>query len=118
MKTNITLIALFVVAFMFPSIGSVDTADAETDISHCANLEATVARPACEAAALGNMLDRRAEGQLGNDAQKIDENLENKYACQNTETFKTQGHNEENKKGIFIIYQLCTIPSNKEEIVI
>ena len=51
MKTNIILIALFVAAFMFPSIGSVDTADAETDISHCANLEATVARPACEAAA-------------------------------------------------------------------
>ena len=53
MKTNIILIALFVVAFMFPSIGSVDTADAETDISHCANLEATAARPACEAAAHG-----------------------------------------------------------------
>jgi hypothetical protein len=51
MKTNIILIGLFVVAFMFPSIGSVDTADAETDISHCANLEATAARPACEAAA-------------------------------------------------------------------
>ena len=51
MKTNIILIALFVAAFMFPSIGSVDTAIAETDISHCANLEATAARPACEAAA-------------------------------------------------------------------
>ena len=51
MKTNIILIALFVAAFMFPSIGSVDTAVAETDISHCANLEATAARPACEAAA-------------------------------------------------------------------
>ena len=51
MKTNIILIALFVAAFMFPSIGSVDTADAETDISHCANLEAMAARPACEAAA-------------------------------------------------------------------
>ena len=51
MKTNIILIALFVAAFMFPSIGSVDTANAETDISHCANLEATVARPSCEAAA-------------------------------------------------------------------
>ena len=51
MKTSIILIALFVAAFMFPSIGSVDTADAETDISHCANLEATAARPACEAAA-------------------------------------------------------------------
>ena len=51
MKTNIILIALFVAAFIFPSIGSVDTADAETDISHCANLEATAARPACEAAA-------------------------------------------------------------------
>ena len=51
MKTNIILIALFVAAFMFPSIGIVDTADAETDISHCANLEATAARPACEAAA-------------------------------------------------------------------
>jgi hypothetical protein len=53
MKTNIILIALFFAAFMFPSIGSVDTADAETDISHCANLEATAARPACEAAAHG-----------------------------------------------------------------
>ena len=51
MKTNIILIALFVAAFMFPSIRSVDTANAETDISHCANLEATVARPRCEAAA-------------------------------------------------------------------
>lgn len=51
MKTNIKLIALFVAAFMFPSIGSVDAADTETDISHCVNLEATAARPACEAAA-------------------------------------------------------------------
>ena len=51
MKTNIILIALFVAAFMFPSIGSVDTANAETDISNCANLEATAARPACEGAA-------------------------------------------------------------------
>ena len=51
MKTNIILIALFVPAFMFLSNGSVETANAETDISHCANLEATVARPACEAAA-------------------------------------------------------------------
>ena len=51
MKTNIILIALFVAAFMFPSIGIVETANAETNISHCANLEATAARPACEAAA-------------------------------------------------------------------
>jgi hypothetical protein len=51
MKTNIIFTALFMSAFIFPSIGSVDTADAETDISHCANLEATAARPACEAAA-------------------------------------------------------------------
>ena len=51
MKANIILIALFILTFMFPSIRNVDTADAETDISHCANLEATVARPACEAAA-------------------------------------------------------------------
>ena len=51
MKTNIILIALFVAAFMFPTIGIVDTANAEIDISHCANLEATAARPACEAAA-------------------------------------------------------------------
>jgi hypothetical protein len=50
-KTNIIFIELFVAAFMFSSIGSVDTADAETDIFHCANLEATAARPACEAAA-------------------------------------------------------------------
>ena len=53
MKTNIILIALFVAAFMFPSIESVDTADAETDISHCANFEATASRTACEAAAHG-----------------------------------------------------------------
>ena len=51
MKTNILVIALFVTAFMFPSVGSVDLAVAETDISHCANLEATAARPACEGAA-------------------------------------------------------------------
>ena len=30
MKTNIILIALFVAAFMFPSIGSADSADSET----------------------------------------------------------------------------------------
>jgi hypothetical protein len=48
-------IALYSAAFMFPSIGSVDTAGAETDISHCANLEATAARPACEAAAHSSM---------------------------------------------------------------
>jgi hypothetical protein len=51
MKTNIILIALFVATFMFSNIGSFDTANAETDISHCANLEATAARPACESAA-------------------------------------------------------------------
>jgi hypothetical protein len=51
MKTNIKLITLFIPAFMFLSTGSVDTANAETDISHCAKLEATAARPACEAAA-------------------------------------------------------------------
>jgi hypothetical protein len=50
MNTNIILIALFVAAFIFPTIGSVDTANAETDISHCANLEPTAAKPACEAA--------------------------------------------------------------------
>ena len=51
MKSKIIFIALYSVAFMFPSIGSVDTAGAQTDISHCANLEATAARPSCEAAA-------------------------------------------------------------------
>ena len=51
MKNNIILIALFVVAFMFPNFGSFDTANAETDISHCANLGTTAARSACEAAA-------------------------------------------------------------------
>jgi hypothetical protein len=51
MKTNIILIALFVAAFMFPNIGSVDTVNAETDIFHCANLGARAARSACEAAA-------------------------------------------------------------------
>ena len=51
MKKNITLITLLVTAFMFLSAGSIDTANAETDISHCAKLEATAARPACEAAA-------------------------------------------------------------------
>jgi hypothetical protein len=52
-KSRIMFIALYSAAFIFPSIGSVDTegADTETDISHCANLEATAARPACEAAA-------------------------------------------------------------------
>jgi hypothetical protein len=50
MKTNIILIALFVAAYMFPTIMSVDNAIAETDILHCANLEATAARSACEAA--------------------------------------------------------------------
>ena len=39
MKTNMILIALFVAAFMFPSIGSVDTAEAETDTSQSANRE-------------------------------------------------------------------------------
>jgi hypothetical protein len=51
MKTNITLITLFFPAFMFLSTGSVDTANAETEISHCAKLEPTAARPVCEAAA-------------------------------------------------------------------
>ena len=51
MKTNITLITLLVTAFMFLSAGSIDTANAETDISHCAKLEATAARSTCEAAA-------------------------------------------------------------------
>ena len=51
MKTNIIFIALFVAAFMFPNIGSFDIANAETDISHCANLGTTAARSACEAAA-------------------------------------------------------------------
>jgi hypothetical protein len=51
MKRKIMFIALYSAVFMFPSIGIVGTADAETDISHCANLEATAARPACEAAA-------------------------------------------------------------------
>ena len=64
------------------------------------------------------MFDRRAEGQLANHGQKIDENLEDKYACQSTELIKPHGHNEENKKVILITYQLCTIPSDKEEIVI
>jgi hypothetical protein len=85
-------------------------------IAGCSSIGELVANTI--AGALGNMLDRRAEGQLSYYAQNIDENLENKYACQKTEFFKTHGHNEENKKDIFIIYQLCTIPSNKEEIVI
>jgi hypothetical protein len=55
MKSKIMFIALYSAVFMFPSIGSVDTASAETDISHCANLEATAARPACEAAAHSRM---------------------------------------------------------------
>ena len=37
MKTNIILIALFVAAFMFTSIRSIDTVNAETDISHSVN---------------------------------------------------------------------------------
>jgi hypothetical protein len=35
MKSKIIFIALYSAAFMFPSIGSVDTAGAQTDISHC-----------------------------------------------------------------------------------
>ena len=50
------------------------------------------------AGALGNMLDRRVEGKLGNNAQIIDEELENKYACQNTEYFKVHRFNEEIEK--------------------
>jgi hypothetical protein len=50
MKTNIILIALFVAAFILPTIGSVDTVKAEADISHCANLETKAAQAACEAA--------------------------------------------------------------------
>ena len=70
------------------------------------------------AGALGNMLDRRAEGKLGNNAQIIDEELENKYACQNTEYFKAHRINEENRKEIILSSQLCTIPYEKKEIVI
>jgi hypothetical protein len=55
MKSKIMFIALYSAVFMFPSIGSVDTASAETDISHCANLEAIAVRPACEAAAHSSM---------------------------------------------------------------
>ena len=55
MKRTIMFIALYSAAFMFPSIGSLDTAGAEADISHCANLEATAVRPACEAAAHSSM---------------------------------------------------------------
>jgi hypothetical protein len=51
MKRTIIFIAFSSAAFMFSSMGSVDMAAAQTDISHCANLEATAARPACEAAA-------------------------------------------------------------------
>ena len=51
MKTNIILTALFIAAYMFPTIGSVETVNAEIDISNCVNLEATAARLACEAAA-------------------------------------------------------------------
>jgi hypothetical protein len=52
MKTNITLITLFFPAFMFLSTGFVDTANAEKDITHCANLEAMAARSACETGAI------------------------------------------------------------------
>ena len=34
MKANIILVALFAAAFMFPSIGSVDTADAQAPAAH------------------------------------------------------------------------------------
>ena len=60
----------------------------------------------------------KSEGKLGNNAQIIDEELENKYACQNTEYFKVHGINEENRKEIILSSQLCTIPYEKEEIVI
>ena len=53
MKTNIILIALFVAANILQSNVSVDTEDAETEITQYANWEANTARPACEAAAHG-----------------------------------------------------------------
>ena len=74
MKTNIILIALFVAAFMFPSIRSVDTANAETDISHCANLEATAARIACEAAAHVKAA-RSEERRVGNFCERPKRNI-------------------------------------------
>ena len=70
------------------------------------------------AGALGNMLDRRAEGKLGNNAQIIDEELENKYACQNTEYFKVHRFNEETRKEINLISQLCTIPYKKKIVIL
>ena len=67
------------------------------------------------AGALGNMLDRRVDGKLGNNAQIIDEELENKYACQNTEYFKVHRFNEENKKEHILSSQLYTIPYKKRD---
>ena len=50
MKSKIMFIALYSAAFMFPSIGSVDIADAETDLSHCAAFSGEP-KGACEDAA-------------------------------------------------------------------
>ena len=53
MKSKIMFIALYSAAFMFPSIGSVDTAVAVTgDSSHCAAFSGAP-QVACEAAAQG-----------------------------------------------------------------
>ena len=54
-------------------------------IAGCSSIGELVANTI--AGPLGNMLGGRVEGQLGNVAQKIDGDLENKYACQNTEYF-------------------------------
>jgi hypothetical protein len=51
MKSKTLFIALYSVAFMFPSIGSVDTAVAKTDISHCMVLADGPAKAACAEAA-------------------------------------------------------------------
>ncbi|MDA8561413.1 hypothetical protein N9L33_06375 [Nitrospinae bacterium] len=50
MKSKIMFIALYSAAFMFPSIGSVDTAGAQTE--HCAAFSGAP-QVACEAAAQG-----------------------------------------------------------------
>jgi hypothetical protein len=64
MKSKIMFIALYSAAFMFPSIGSVDIADAETDISHCDAFSGP-ALAACVDAAHGSASAPFDDGLMG-----------------------------------------------------
>jgi hypothetical protein len=67
------------------------------------------------AGTLANMPDRRIEYNIGNNTDKAVITLANIYVCQTTKYFKTQRQSEDNKRDIFINYQLCTIPSIEKE---